>query len=60
MDSPKSPEGRPGGGMDLLSPPDLSEVNKGVRDIGAQGPVTVLSWTGVIVKGASTVIPLFV
>lgn len=59
MDSPESPEGRPGGATDLLSPPDLSEVNKG-QNIGAQGPVTVLSWTGVIVKGASTVIPLFV
>jgi hypothetical protein len=42
------------GGM--LSPPDMDAA----RGTTAQGPVTVLSWTGVIVKGASTVVPLHV
>merc|ERR1719506_764782 len=57
----EAPVDSPKGGAGMLSPPDMSEVPRGTHaHLAAQGPVTVLSWTGVIVKGASTVVPLYV
>jgi hypothetical protein len=53
-----SPQSKLKGASGMLSPPDMSAARE--SSAAVQGPVTVVSWTGVIVKGASTIIPLMV